>query len=194
MNTMCASSACSRFDRVWARWLACCTDYRLSIQVEKYRGKRYWNTIRMLREYWSLELLLFFLCKPIFFVFVLMEFYKYWKVFLWIFIKFVYLKNITLFFSFLFYKLESALKAQNLERRYDNFSERLRKKRRKEEANKINEYGGKRGGGDKIYTLWASSSRNIREIDKNKSRGIFMEVISGKEESNDTYVWERKSV
>lgn len=79
-----------------------------------------------------------------------MEFYKYWKVLFWIFIKFVYLKNITLFFSFLFYKLESALKAQNLERRYDNFGERLRKKRRKEEANKINEYGGKRGGGIKF--------------------------------------------
>lgn len=80
-----------------------------------------------------------------------MEFYKYWKVFLWIFIKFVYLKNIILFFFLSF--LQSALKAQNLERRYDNFGERLRKKRRKEEANKINEYGGKRGGGDKIYTL-----------------------------------------
>lgn len=84
-----------------------------------------------------------------------------------------------IFFFFFFGTIKSA----TLEHRYDNFIHRKVKKKKKKERIKSTNMG-------EIKFIHFARLRweEHREIDKNKSRGIFMEVISGKEESNDVYV------
>lgn len=97
----------------------------------------------------------------------------------WTFIEFDYLKNIVYFFSFFLEPLKAQPSSVDV---ITSSIERLKKK--KKGANKINEYGGE----IKFIHFARLRWEEHREIDKNKSRGIFMEVISGKEESNDVYV------
>lgn len=96
----------------------------------------------------------------------------------WTFIEFDYLKNIVYFFSFFLEPLKAQPSSVDV---ITSSIERLKKKK-KERIKSTNM------GEIKFIHFARLCWEEHRKIDKNKSRGIFMEVISGKEESNDVYV------